>query len=162
MLWRACPAQRADSSQLAAFWDGLDEGEKCAVMDLRTEHNGEHLMRQVRAVRTSPEPGGWTAVPAWLYGRALPCCSLACCLRFTEAARRLILMHAISPARALPVQLEIQKLHRQRSGAMDQLTQEQKRLHASGMLLHSACGGRGGAGGTPAAIQSLTGAHLMR
>lgn len=93
-----------DSSQLATFWDGLEEGEKCAVVDLRTEHNGEHLMRQ----------------------------------------------------------LEIQKLHRQRSGAMDQLTQEQKRLHASGMLLHSACGGRSGAAGAPAAIQSLTGAHLMR
>ncbi|KAL4457297.1 hypothetical protein ABPG75_012162 [Micractinium tetrahymenae] len=93
-----------DSAQLAAFWDGLDEAEKRAVMDLRTEHNGDYLMRQ----------------------------------------------------------LEIQKLHRQRSGAMDQLTQEQKRLHASGMLLHSACSGRGGAAGAPAAIQSLTGAHLMR
>lgn len=52
----ACLAPCADSSQLAAFWDGLEEGEKCAVMDLRTEHNGEHLMRQVSAPRASPEP----------------------------------------------------------------------------------------------------------
>lgn len=87
-------------------------------------------------------------------GGALSCCLHSCVSVCVHAACAACCPRA--------VQLEIQKLHRQRSGAMDQLTQEQKRLHASGMLLHSACGGRSGAAGTPAAIQSLTGVHLMR
>lgn len=38
----------ADSKQLAEFWDRLGEGEKREVMDLSSEPNSEHIVRQVR------------------------------------------------------------------------------------------------------------------
>lgn len=45
-----CPLRMppADSKQLAEFWDRLGEGEKREVMDLSSEPNSEHIVRQVR------------------------------------------------------------------------------------------------------------------
>ena len=66
------------------------------------------------------------------------------------------------------VQMEAQLLHRKRAGALDRLTQEQRRLHTAGMMLFAFCSASGGgssssaAGASGAAAGGASGACLVR
>lgn len=57
----------------------------------------------------------------------------------------------------LLLQLEVQLLHRKRTGATDGLTKEQKRLHLAGSLLHGFCTSSSSSGG-----MALSGSNLIR
>ena len=177
-------ATAADAKQLAAFWDGLGEAQRRAVMDCKAEHNGEHLYRQVG---WAPDPPllplfcrcCWPLLPAFaasLLGAVPP--SLHACVRGLTPPAASSLSHHILPPTSTAThphtrthatrrtQVEIQLLHRQRDGALDLLTLEQRRLHAAGRLLHEAVGGYGprggGEGGGGAAGSGLHGSHLIR
>ena len=62
--------------------------------------------------------------------------------------------------------MEAQLLHRKRAGALDRLTQEQRRLHTAGMMLFAFCSasssGSGAARASGAAAGGATGASLVR
>ena len=60
--------------------------------------------------------------------------------------------------------MEAQLLHRKRAGALDRLTQEQRRLHTAGMMLFAFCSANSSAaaGASGAAAGGATGASLVR
>ena len=69
--------------------------------------------------------------------------------------------------------MEAQLLHRKRAGALDRLTQEQRRLHTAGMMLFAFCSaassscaagasGAAAGGASGAAAGGATGTSLVR
>jgi hypothetical protein len=69
------------------------------------------------------------------------------------------------PLPICPSQMEAQLLHRKRAGALDRLTQEQRRLHTAGMMLFAFCSAASSscaAGASGAAAGGATGTSLVR
>lgn len=97
-----------DPSVLAAFWDSLEEGEQCEVLNVRAEQWGEHIAGQVEAAM----------------------------------------------------------LHRERPGLLQAMTDEQRRMHQAGKLLHQAVqaahAARSGSAANGGPSGHLTGKQLVR